>query len=127
MAQALCTVLQEARHAVLIGADCPALGETDLEAAVRALATGVDVVLGPASDGGYYLIGMSTPHPYLFDGIRWGTPEVFATTLARCRRHGLRWHCLPEHADVDTPADLSLAAATPGLGVRHAAKKTCNQ
>lgn len=106
MSRALFTVLQEARHAVLIGADCPGLTAGDVDAALGALAEGVDVVLGPATDGGYYLVGVSAHHPYLFEDIAWGSARVRAATLDRCRRHHLHWTCLVEHADVDTPGDL---------------------
>ena len=119
MSQALHSVLQEADHAVLIGADCPALCAADIEAAMAALVAGTNVVLGPASDGGYYLIGMSVPHPGLFENITWSSPQVFETTVALCRRHGLDWACLPEHTDVDTPDDyreccVAVSAADSG-------------
>ncbi len=125
MSQALDSVLQEARHAVLIGADCPALDAGDIDTAIAALAAGADVVLGPATDGGYYLVGMSGHHRCLFDDIAWGTPQVLETTLARCRQHGLDWVCLPEHADVDTPGDYlehcagRLPRQVPESAVRH--------
>lgn len=105
MSLALGTVLQEARQAVLVGADCPDLAAADIDAAFTALATGADVVLGPATDGGYYLVGMSGHHACLFEGIDWGTPRVLEMTLAQCRRHGLAWTCLDAHDDVDTPED----------------------
>jgi rSAM/selenodomain-associated transferase 1 len=105
MSLALRSTLRVAQHAVLVGADCPALCGADLEAALEALGSGTDVVLGPATDGGYYLIGASAHHPYLFEDIAWSTSRVLATTLTRCRRHGLDWACLPEHADLDTPDD----------------------
>jgi rSAM/selenodomain-associated transferase 1 len=105
MSHALHNALQYACQAVLIGADCPTLGAGDIDTALAQLAAGVDVVLGPAADGGYYMIGMARHDPRLFDDIAWGTPEVLATTLARCRVHGLQWFCLPQRADVDTPDD----------------------
>jgi rSAM/selenodomain-associated transferase 1 len=105
MSLALHSALRVAQQAVLVGADCPALCGADLEAALQALGSGKDVVLGPATDGGYYLIGVSAHHPYLFEGIAWSTSRVLATTLTRCRQHGLDWVCLPEHADLDTPDD----------------------
>jgi len=105
MSQALCSVLQETRHAVLVGADCPTLEHADIETAIVQLDAGADVVIGPAADGGYYLIGMSRHHPYLFDAMAWGTPQVFDATRERCRAHGLTAFCLPQRADVDTPDD----------------------
>ncbi len=105
MSVAIRSTLQVAAHAVLIGADCPALCAADIDSAIVHLAEGTDIVLGPAADGGYYLIGMSRHHPQLFEAIAWGTPRVLDATLAQCRVHGLEWFCLPEHADVDTPDD----------------------
>lgn len=117
MSQALCSALQEARHAVLVGADCPTLDSSDLESALARLDAGMDIVLGPALDGGYYLIGLSRHHPFLFDAIAWGTPQVFATTLARCREHGLNCFCLPQRADIDTPDDYRhYCAGKPARG-----------
>jgi hypothetical protein len=125
MSQAFCSVLQEARHAVLVGADCPDLSAGDLDAAFAALAAGTDVVLGPATDGGYYLIGMSAHRPCLFEDIAWGSAQVLDATLDRCRRHHLRWFCLAEHADVDTPGDLPTGAGTkPAGGPSAAANKS---
>ncbi|MEZ5540619.1 MAG: TIGR04282 family arsenosugar biosynthesis glycosyltransferase [Pseudomonadota bacterium] len=122
MAQALDSVLQRARHALLIGADCPALAGADLAAALQALTAGTDVVLGPAQDGGYYLIGLSRCHPGLFADIPWGSARVLELTLQRCRGHGLTWHCLPEHADLDTPADYlrhHAGGLVPGNAENH--------
>lgn len=72
-----------------------------------------DVVLGPAEDGGYYLIGLRAAAvvPRLFDGIAWSTDRVLPETLARCEELGLRVELLPQAADVDTPDDLRRLAA----------------
>jgi len=114
MSVAIRTALQGATHAVLIGADCPALSAADIDTAIAQLAGGTDIVLGPAMDGGYYLIGMSHHHPQLFDAIAWGTPRVLEATLERCRDNGLAWFCLPEYIDVDTPEDyLQYRAGRP--------------
>jgi hypothetical protein len=67
----------------------------------------VDLVLGPAEDGGYYLIGVRADLPALFSEIPWSTPSVLETTLARARAAGLRSACLPAWFDVDTPEDLA--------------------
>jgi len=66
----------------------------------------VDVVLGPAEDGGYYLIGMRVPHRALFENLPWSTAAVLGRTLERAQRLGLRVACLPTWFDVDTGADL---------------------
>jgi rSAM/selenodomain-associated transferase 1 len=93
-----------ARHVVIIGSDCPGLDARRLRAAFAALRRR-DVVLGPALDGGYYLIGLARPAPRLFRGIAWSTAGVAAQTLRRARALGLRWHLLPPLRDVDTAAD----------------------
>ncbi len=92
-------------RAVAIGADCPELTAVTLRSAF-ALLDGHEVVLGPARDGGYYLIGLGRPVPALFRDVPWGTAGVFAATLARARDEGLRVGELPPLDDLDTPADL---------------------
>jgi uncharacterized protein len=65
------------------------------------------VVLGPATDGGYYLVGLRQPQPDLFRDVAWGTSSVRATTLRRAATLGLDVHLLPPLRDVDTAADLA--------------------
>ena len=98
--------------AAAIGSDHPTLAREHLEQAFRALETGSDVVLGPATDGGYYLIAVRAPvlTTSLFQGISWSTETVLAEQLDRCRRLGLRVELLPEASDVDTPEDLAALA-----------------
>lgn len=93
-----------ARRVVIIGTDCPGLSTALLQAAFRALHT-ADVVLGPATDGGYYLLGLRRPQPALFQGIPWSTDTVRRDTLAAARQQGLRVHELPPLRDVDTEDD----------------------
>jgi uncharacterized protein len=90
---------------VLIGSDTPDLPIELVEQASQQLASS-DVVVGPAADGGYYLLGMRRPHPGLFEGIAWSTERVYAQTMARAEALGLRTAVLPAWADVDTPDDL---------------------
>jgi glycosyltransferase A (GT-A) superfamily protein (DUF2064 family) len=66
-----------------------------------------DLVLGPATDGGYYLLGLRAPQATLFQGKSWSTATVLAETLADAQRLGLRIALLPELADVDTADDLA--------------------
>lgn len=106
--------LASARACVLIGTDCPALAVTHLRAAFAAL-TAHDVVLAPAEDGGYVLIGLTAPQPTLFSGIRWGTSEVLAQTRAAIAAAGLRAAYLPTLPDLDTPQDLARARAAGWL------------
>ena len=75
------------------------------EAAFQAL-NEAEVVLGPATDGGYYLIGFSSLLPTLFSGISWGTSEVFRETVHRLEAASIRWQCLRENFDLDTYEDL---------------------
>lgn len=98
--------------AILVGTDSPTLPIAYLQQAAQALADGCDLVLGPACDGGYYLIGLRRPLPSLFPAdMPWGTAEVLPRTLERLRGlagQGLRAHLLPFFYDCDTPGDLRL-------------------
>jgi glycosyltransferase A (GT-A) superfamily protein (DUF2064 family) len=91
---------------IAIGSDCPDLTANDVESAWNHLAT-ADVVLGPAWDGGYWLIGLRSPHPELFQGIPWGGPDVLASTLRQTLASGLTVAQLRRLGDVDTHADWS--------------------
>ncbi|MBN9690968.1 MAG: TIGR04282 family arsenosugar biosynthesis glycosyltransferase [Verrucomicrobia bacterium] len=93
-----------ARGTVVIGTDCPWIMPEDIGAAWLALEE-VDVVLGPAADGGYWLIALREPHPELFQGISWGQSTVLAETRHRAERLGLQVRLLRELADVDTVED----------------------
>jgi len=106
---------QGARKIVIIGTDCPDLTEEHLLAAFTMLDES-DVVLGPAHDGGYYLIGMREPQPCLFEAIPWSTGEVFAVTQQRASEAGLSLGVLPTLADVDEPADVAQAEAVLAKG-----------
>lgn len=105
-----------AAGAVLIATDSPTLPPDFLRragASLLAAAPGPAVVIGPAADGGYYLIGVTRPCPALFieDPIAWGTNLVLPATLARLSRlraEGAAVELLPFFYDVDTPADLLL-------------------
>lgn len=101
------------RRAVLIGTDFPDLPSGIVTDALDALRRR-DAVIGPANDGGYYLIGLrfDTFSPELFRGITWSTDQVFDSTVARCRDAGLSVHTLPRWRDVDTFEDLADLAAS---------------
>jgi rSAM/selenodomain-associated transferase 2/rSAM/selenodomain-associated transferase 1 len=92
------------RRVVLIGTDTPDITANLLDEVTSAL-DNHDLVIGPALDGGYWLIGMKRPLP-LFDGIAWSTHSVLKQTLELAARHGLRIHLLPDLGDVDVAADL---------------------
>ncbi len=93
---------------VAVGTDSPTLPLEYVESAFRALESGeADVVLGPALDGGYYLIGCGPRLPPAFDGIAWGGATVLAETVARLGP-GWRLALLPPWYDVDEPRDWAM-------------------
>lgn len=106
------SVMTEGRSAILIGADCPTLNEEVIDLAQQLLQTH-HVVLGPATDGGYVLIGIRSPwepgaggHERLFRDIPWSTPEVLPLTRQRIQRAGWSLAELKPMTDVDTDKDL---------------------
>ena len=111
--RALAAAAENGAAVAAIGGDHPGLGRAEVEAAFARVEAGADAVLGPAADGGYYLIALApgAVHPELFAGIAWSTPRVLEETLARCRARGLAVELLAEGEDVDTPADLRRLAA----------------
>lgn len=92
------------RRIAIIGTDCPELTAGDIDAAWTAL-TGSEVVLGPANDGGYWLIGLRAPGGELFRDIEWGGSRVLSQTVQRASRLGLRVHQLRALGDIDTAED----------------------
>ena len=110
MGRALREAFEEsAPSVVVIGSDCPRIHGDHF---VRTLAflseVKGSVVLGPALDGGYYLIGMDRPRPELFEGVAWSTDRVCMQTLEAVRRLGLSYLTLEPLADVDRPEDLAV-------------------
>ncbi|MEM6362860.1 MAG: TIGR04282 family arsenosugar biosynthesis glycosyltransferase [Planctomycetota bacterium] len=109
---------KELKAAILIGADCPRLTAADIAKGFDALHRN-DLVLGPAEDGGYYLIGLRqpadwnrtcqqpSPWSHLWTNIPWSTNDVFSATLAAARRDDLSVSLLPSRSDVDTASDLN--------------------
>jgi rSAM/selenodomain-associated transferase 1 len=92
---------------VIIGSDSPTLPVSYLREAFAALEH-ADIVLGPAADGGYYLLGLTSRLPPIFEGIDWGTSEVLRQTVARL--DGFKLALLPPWYDVDTLDDVRLLA-----------------
>ena len=86
--------------ALLIGTDCPDLNASDIREATAALSTH-PVILGPARDGGYWLIGLQAPCPPLFQGISWSTSSVFHDTLRIAQQSGQSVHQLRTLTDID--------------------------
>jgi len=95
-----------AGRVVIVGTDCPGLSAALLRQAFALLASH-DLVVGPATDGGYYLLGISELQPALFENKQWSTATVLPDTLADAARLGLRVAQLPALADVDSAADLA--------------------
>ncbi|MEK0441085.1 MAG: hypothetical protein RL403_63 [Bacteroidota bacterium] len=89
---------------VLIGTDCPSLEGKHIIQAFEALDQS-DLVLGPAKDGGYYLIGMKRRSDFLFEGIFWSTELVLSQTLALAAAQGIQTSLLPVLEDIDTLED----------------------
>jgi rSAM/selenodomain-associated transferase 1 len=100
---------QGARRVIVIGSDSPTLDPTIVISAFLCL-EGRDVVLGPATDGGYYLVGCRGAVPPIFGEIAWGTADVLGQTIDRLRDTGLSLAVLPPWYDVDTPEDWRMLA-----------------
>ena len=96
---------RDAERVVIIGTDCPMLSPEDIHSAFAKL-DAADVVIGPASDGGYVLIGLSSPQPKLFENIDWGGPDVLAQTVSIVRRESLSLRLLPVQCDLDRVEDV---------------------
>ena len=90
----------------IIGSDCYELTTAIIEDAFEMLQQN-DLVIGPANDGGYYLLGMKKLCMELFSNIQWSTEKVLAQTLAACTSAGLSHSLLPKLTDIDTEADLN--------------------
>lgn len=96
---------------ICIGTDSPSLPDEFLRSAAGlVVASGARAVLGPAVDGGYYLVGLSSWAPSLFEGIDWGTGRVLAQSLRQAQRDGFEVSLLPPWYDIDRPEDLRLLA-----------------
>ncbi len=93
------------KKVVIIGTDCPGINKGILENAFLKL-NHSDVVIGPATDGGYYLLGMKKIHSFLFEKIKWSTGAVFRQTIQLCNDNQLSYFLLPELSDVDEEKDL---------------------
>ncbi|HEX9940379.1 MAG TPA: TIGR04282 family arsenosugar biosynthesis glycosyltransferase [Thermoanaerobaculia bacterium] len=111
--RALSAAAQDAAAVAALGSDHPTLPLELVHRAFERVEAGADVVLGPAEDGGYYLIALRAAAVAwrLFEEIDWSTERVLPATLERCRELGLAVELLPAAADVDTPDDLRRLAA----------------
>ncbi len=93
------------RRIILVGSDCPALSAAILHTAFNKLKR-LDLVLGPAMDGGYYLIGLNHPCPALFTDLNWSTGKVLAETLQKAGEQGLSVSQVDTLYDIDRPEDI---------------------
>ncbi len=109
---------------VILGADSPTLPEEIVIEAFARLTQSQAVVIGPSTDGGYYLVGLNQAQPALFTGMDWGSETVLAQTEARAAELNLRLSRLPEWNDVDTPEDLRQLQEQISAGAAEAPKTT---
>jgi rSAM/selenodomain-associated transferase 1 len=125
LASALDRTLTEGASSVLaVGADCPGMESGTIESAFRELVR-CDVVLGPALDGGYYLIGVKRRHPALFGGIPWSTPGTLSATLSAAASAGLSVALLEARRDIDTIDDWrAWCAEAPEWGAYASASRS---
>jgi hypothetical protein len=100
------------RHIVLIGTDCFELSSNILDDAFTALERS-DAVVGPATDGGFYLIGLNMPIPELFINRQWSTPEVLKETTNILQHRAIPYELLSELSDIDTFDDLKKSTLWP--------------
>ncbi len=97
-----------AGRAVVVGTDCPDVTQDIVTRALQHLRE-KDVVIGPAEDGGYYLLGFSNHAPGTFDSIDWSTGRVFQQTIEKIKQQGLSFVTLEPLKDLDRPEDLPAA------------------
>lgn len=115
------SALAKMRGVVAIGTDCPWINSNDIQTAIQTLESGGadQLVLGPATDGGYWLIGMNQLHPELFQNIPWSADNTLEVTIQRARNLGLKMKFLRELSDVDNENDWnkwkSLTPKNPNL------------
>ena len=105
MFNAISESLSRYQKVILVGSDCPQIDADYLRRALLALDHN-PLVLGPATDGGYVLIGATAIQTELFQDIAWGTDTVFYDTVQRIEAQGIGWSALPPLADIDRPEDL---------------------
>ena len=100
-------LLAQADYVLIVGTDCASVDADYLRDALRLLEAGENIVIGPAEDGGYVLLGLRITPDALFEEVPWGSERVMEVTRRNLRAAGLGWRELPLRWDVDTPQDLS--------------------
>lgn len=101
------------KQSLIIGTDSPTLPAAHIQAAFSLLHDQDDAVLGPAEDGGYYLVGCRRPHPAMFDGVAWSSPDTLSQTRSAFDAQGYRTRLTPLWRDVDSIADVQRLAQEP--------------
>jgi len=114
LANAFESLLKHHSNAIIIGTDCLDITPVLLSQAAEKL-DHEDLVLGPALDGGYYLVGLTRSRPELFQAIAWSTKNVLSQTLSKAK--ALRVHLMPRLGDIDTLEDLKARAREKGRRV----------
>jgi len=102
MLHAISTTLEKSSRVLLIGCDCPSLTVEDIDFAINALQSENDVVLSPAEDGGYVMVGMKKARSEVFLGMTWGHGEVLQNTYQRAKQAGLSVIKTKQQWDIDT-------------------------
>ncbi len=108
--------LRAAPWAILVGSDCPELESGDIQQAIDILQHGSQAAIGPAFDGGYYLIGLRHSSPLLFEEVPWGTESVWQITADRLATLGWFYQTLAQRHDLDQPQDLKRFPNLPTAG-----------
>jgi rSAM/selenodomain-associated transferase 1 len=108
---------------ILTDSDTPNLPQPYLQASVEALRSGCELVLGPTADGGYYLVGLQSAQPAIFEGVAWSSRSTLLDTVKGAERIGVHPHLLPAWYDIDEPLDLERLvrelASDSGSGCAH--------
>jgi len=115
IAHAFEETLQHSHFSIILGTDCPILNASNIEQAFKKLQQGYDVVISPAEDGGYALLGLKTPCSVLFEGISWGHSNVLYQTHQIITQEKLHYCELDTLWDIDRPEDYERLKIHPEL------------
>jgi hypothetical protein len=107
MAHAFKQVFSKSTYVIVIGTDCPMIGNNYLQQAIEYLHQGTDMVIGAAEDGGYVLLGLAKYNENIFNNITWGSSDVLMQTCQTATAQGLIIKNLPLCWDVDRPEDVA--------------------
>lgn len=113
--RAMESALLESEYVVIVGSDVVSLTQADIQLAFDVLEQGYELVISPAEDGGYGLIGCSKIEAEIFDEIVWGGEQVYSGMVNNLNRRNYNWKQLPEVWDLDRPDDLLRLSSVPEL------------